>query len=763
MKKLFIIPTLAVLGLSAYLSIGTVNAQTAYITNATSHDVSVVNIATNAVAATIPVGNSPQGVSVNSDGSKVYIANGSFTGTVSVINAATNTVTTTIPVGHYPSGISVSPDGSKVFVANMYNPGTVSVIDAATNAVITSITVGANPGGICVSPDGNKVYVANNYDSPGTVSVIDVASYTVSASIIVGTRPWGISLSPDGSKLYVCNASDNNVSVVNTSTNTVSTTITVGSGPYGICVSPDGSKVYVTNHNNNGSGNSVSVINSAVDTVSATIAVGATPWGISVSPDGSKIFVPLGSATNTVSVINTATNTVMTSITVGSYPAAFGNFISSYIQLAANTTHTNVSCNGGSNGTATAYATGATTPYTYSWSTTPTQTGQMATGLAIGNYTVTVTGANGATKTAGVTITQPAEITANNPQTICNSGSYIINGHTYSVAGTYHDTLIAIHGCDSIVTTNLTVNPVYAFTENHSICNGETYNWHGVDYTTANTYTANYTSIHGCDSIYTLHLTVNPVYAFTENHSICNGDIYNWHGTDYSTANTYTANYTSIHGCDSIYTLHLTVNPVYAFSENQSICNGETYNWHGVDYTTANTYTANYTSINGCDSVYTLNLTVNSVDTSLSVSDPVITANASGATYQWLDCNNALAPIAGETSQSYTATANGNYAVAITQGACTDTSSCVQILSIGISSIQWEGIFIYPNPATNNITIESPQLAVIEITNIQGQLIKTLAANSHKTSIDISAYSSGVYFVKVKTEKGIMVKKFVKE
>jgi hypothetical protein len=202
---------------------------------------------------------------------------------------------------------------------------------------------------------------------------------------------------------------------------------------------------------------------------------------------------------------------------------------------------------------------------------------------------------------------------------------------------------------------------------------------------------------------------------------------------------------------------------VYAFSENHSICNGETYNWHGVDYTTANTYTANYTSINGCDSVYTLNLTVNSVDTSLSVSDPVITANASGATYQWLDCNNALAPITGETSQSYTATANGNYAVAITQGACTDTSSCVQILSIGIGSIQWEGIFIYPNPATNKITIESPQLAVIEITNIQGQLIKTLAANSHKTSIDISAYSSGVYFVKVKTEKGIMVKKFVKE
>ena len=60
----------------------------------------------------------------------------------------------------------------------------------------------------------------------------------------------------------------------------------------------------------------------------------------------------------------------------------------------------------------------------------------------------------------------------------------------------------------------------------------------------------------------------------------------------------------------------------------------------------------------------------------------------------------------------------------------------------------------YPNPAINNITIESPP-AVIEITNIQGQLIKTFATTGNKTNIDISAFPSGVYVVEVKTEKGI--------
>jgi hypothetical protein len=71
-------------------------------------------------------------------------------------------------------------------------------------------------------------------------------------------------------------------------------------------------------------------------------------------------------------------------------------------------------------------------------------------------------------------------------------------------------------------------------------------------------------------------------------------------------------------------------------------------------------------------------------------------------------------------------------------------------------------INIYPNPAINNLIIESPQ-AVIEITNIQGQIIKTFAITGNKTNIDVSAFPSGVYVVEVKTEKGISVNKFIKE
>jgi len=69
----------------------------------------------------------------------------------------------------------------------------------------------------------------------------------------------------------------------------------------------------------------------------------------------------------------------------------------------------------------------------------------------------------------------------------------------------------------------------------------------------------------------------------------------------------------------------------------------------------------------------------------------------------------------------------------------------------------------YPNPAKEDITIESPQPAAIEITNLHGQLIKTMAASDNKTTVDVSAFPCGMYFIKVKMSEGIVVKKFIKE
>ena len=195
---------------------------------------------------------------------------------------------------------------------------------------------------------------------------------------------------------------------------------------------------------------------------------------------------------------------------------------------------------------------------------------------------------------------------------ICEGQIFHWQGNDYSAAGTYYANYSTINGCDSIYTLNLIVNPVYTINENHSICEGQSFHWQGNDYSAAGTYYANYSTINGCDSIYTLNLIVNPVYAISENHSICEGQSFHWQGNDYSAAGTYYANYSTINGCDSNYTLNLQINPVYTINENHSICEGQSFHWQGNDYSAAGTYYANYSTINGCDSIYTLNLQIES-------------------------------------------------------------------------------------------------------------------------------------------------------
>jgi hypothetical protein len=96
---------------------------------------------------------------------------------------------------------------------------------------------------------------------------------------------------------------------------------------------------------------------------------------------------------------------------------------------------------------------------------------------------------------------------------------------------------------------------------------------------------------------------------------------------------------------------------------------------------------------------------------------------------------------------------------------------CITTSIVSMSATS-DKIFAYPNPAINNLTIESSQeevvssskqSAVIEITNIQGQLIKTITSTGNKTNIDVSALPSGVYVVEVRTGKGVAVSKFIKE
>ena len=153
---------------------------------------------------------------------------------------------------------------------------------------------------------------------------------------------------------------------------------------------------------------------------------------------------------------------------------------------------------------------------------------------------------------------------------------------------------------------------IYTQELHHVICEGSVYTENGFNVSEAGTYTQNLQTVNGCDSIVTLTLTINPVASTNLSAAICESTTYTENGFNVSEAGTYTQNLRSVNGCDSVVTLALTVNPTYNIIIYASINEGETYEENGFSESEAGTYVHTLQAENGCDSVITLNLTVNS-------------------------------------------------------------------------------------------------------------------------------------------------------
>jgi gliding motility-associated-like protein len=211
-------------------------------------------------------------------------------------------------------------------------------------------------------------------------------------------------------------------------------------------------------------------------------------------------------------------------------------------------------------------------------------------------------------------------VTSTRDTTVCQSAlPFNWNGQSITAAGTYTANLTSASGCDSVATLNVIVNSVVTSTTDTTLCQSALpFDWNGQSVTAAGTYIANLTSAAGCDSVATLNVIVNPIVTSTTDTTVCQSALpFDWNGQSITAAGTYTANLTSASGCDSIATLNVTINPVVTSTTDTTVCQSALpFDWNGQSITAAGTYTANLTSASGCDSIATLNVIVNSVVTS---------------------------------------------------------------------------------------------------------------------------------------------------
>ena len=153
----------------------------------------------------------------------------------------------------------------------------------------------------------------------------------------------------------------------------------------------------------------------------------------------------------------------------------------------------------------------------------------------------------------------------------------------------------------------------------------DAYTWiDGVTYTASNnTATFTLTNAVGCDSVVTLDLTINNSNTGVDVQEHC--DYYTWiDGNTYTSSNnTATLTLTNAAGCDSVVTLDLTINNSNTGVDVPGHC--DTYTWiDGNLYSSNNTATFTLTNAVGCDSVVTLDLTINNSNTGVDVQFIVI-------------------------------------------------------------------------------------------------------------------------------------------
>jgi hypothetical protein len=411
---------------------------------------------------------------------------------------------------------------------------------------------------------------------------------------------------------------------------------------------------------------------------------------------------------------NAATSASISNLTAGSYTITVQDknlctatktvTVSQPTQLNASVTSTNVSCNGGNDGSAVVIATGGTAPYSYSWNNGCGITSNN--NLAAGTYSVTITDANGCTTTTNVTITEPSELaaTTNNTDVLCNGGnngsaSVNVTGgtapYTYSwsngnqtstsnnlTAGTYQVTITDANGCT--LSKSVNVGQPTALTASVSStnvsCNGGnngsatvtavggtapySYNWSNVCATTSNnnltagTYTVVVSDANGCSYTTSVTITEPAVLTLTTSSTnvLCNG------GSDGSasvTANGGTAPYT------------------YAWSNQSGTANASNLS--------AGSYSVVVTDANNCSATASVTIT-QPTSLTLSFTTANVTCNGGNNGSATANVNGGTAPYSYAWSNgSSTATINnliaGTYSVTIT-----DANGCSIISNNPISN-----------------------------------------------------------------------------
>ena len=254
-------------------------------------------------------------------------------------------------------------------------------------------------------------------------------------------------------------------------------------------------------------------------------------------------------------------------------------------------------------------------------------------------------------------------------------------------------------------------------------------------------------------------------------------DSYEWGGETFTESGIYEHTFTSMHGCDSIVTMNLTIyesyNPSAEITMSVDAC--DSYEWDGIVYTESGIYERIYTDIHGCDSTVVIDLgvmtapvieTINGdteVDVRLTPTSVYSTA-PNGGTFWSLDPEEAGTVIVEEgiATVTWSETFKGDVILHVwALGYCGEDESSMTINVKNSTDVNEFGIHasLYPNPTNGNVTIEADGMQRLTVVNELGQVVYDAEVNDSTTILNMSQFGTGVFMVRIYAENGMSVKR----
>ena len=213
---------------------------TAYVIEQFGNTVRVLDLASNAITATIPLTNSGYNIIVAQDGHRVYAS--TEDGRLYVIAVATKRIVDSMAIGSAANGFAFNPDGS-VLYASSRDAGTITAFRTSDDDMLATYTVGGRPQRLATALDGSRLYAANE-DSG--LSVVDLATGAVLPSVNPMGSGYGLGLTPDGAQLYLTEPSSGRLAIIDRASLQTVSIVIVGGAPRNVAFSADGTTGVVT-------------------------------------------------------------------------------------------------------------------------------------------------------------------------------------------------------------------------------------------------------------------------------------------------------------------------------------------------------------------------------------------------------------------------------------------------------------------------------------------------------------------------------------